>query len=79
MTFFPLYCCFSCDLLHVICYCRYIAAVDGEVNKRHLAALSEGTLVDGVHCTPDSVELLPRQLDMSHPRLRLRIVVPHCF
>ncbi|OWM70224.1 hypothetical protein CDL15_Pgr026074 [Punica granatum] len=51
----------------------YLAAVEGEVHKRHLMAISEGTAIDGVHCTPESVELLPRQLDM--PRLRLRIVV----
>ncbi|XP_031381552.1 putative ribosomal large subunit pseudouridine synthase SVR1, chloroplastic isoform X2 [Punica granatum] len=52
---------------------EYLAAVEGEVHKRHLMAISEGTAIDGVHCTPESVELLPRQLDM--PRLRLRIVV----
>ncbi|XP_056164859.1 putative ribosomal large subunit pseudouridine synthase SVR1, chloroplastic isoform X1 [Syzygium oleosum] len=52
---------------------EYIAAVDGEVHKRHLIALSQGTVVDGTHCIPDSVELLPRQPDNS--RHRLRIVV----
>lgn len=53
--------------------CRYIAAVDGEVHKRHLTAISQGTVVDGIHCTPDSVELLPRQPDMSRPRLRIEV------
>lgn len=52
---------------------EYIAAVDGEVHKRHLIAISQGTVVDGTHCIPDSVELLPRQPE--NPRPRLRIVV----
>lgn len=38
-------------------------------------AISEGTVIDGVHCTPDSVELLPRQPDVSRPRLRIVV----CF
>ncbi|GMH11247.1 hypothetical protein Nepgr_013088 [Nepenthes gracilis] len=50
---------------------EYIATIDGEVHKRHLIAISEGTIVDGVHCTPDSVELLPRQPDLLRPRIRL--------
>lgn len=36
-------------------------------------AISEGTVVEGVHCVPDSVELMPKQHDI--PRARLRIVV----
>ncbi|XP_074357582.1 putative ribosomal large subunit pseudouridine synthase SVR1, chloroplastic [Apium graveolens] len=52
---------------------EYIATIDGAVNKRHLVAISEGTVVDGVHCTPDAVELLPQQPDIS--RTRIRIVV----
>ncbi|RDX85909.1 putative ribosomal large subunit pseudouridine synthase SVR1, chloroplastic, partial [Mucuna pruriens] len=51
----------------------YIATVDGVVHKRHLITISEGTIIEGVHCVPDSVELLPRQPDMQ--RARLRIVV----
>ncbi|XVF23537.1 hypothetical protein REPUB_Repub13aG0047100 [Reevesia pubescens] len=50
---------------------EYIATIDGEVKKRHLIALSEGTEIEGVHCIPDSVELLPRQPDLSRPRLRI--------
>ncbi|KAI4382710.1 hypothetical protein MLD38_008638 [Melastoma candidum] len=50
---------------------EYIAVVEGDVHKRHLVALSQGTIVDGVHCTPDSVELLPKQPDISRPRLRI--------
>ncbi|KAL5710013.1 putative ribosomal large subunit pseudouridine synthase svr1 [Ranunculus cassubicifolius] len=50
---------------------EYIAVIDGAVNKRHLVAVSEGTTVEGVHCKPDSVELLPQQPDMSRPRLRI--------
>ncbi|XP_030548884.1 putative ribosomal large subunit pseudouridine synthase SVR1, chloroplastic isoform X2 [Rhodamnia argentea] len=50
---------------------EYIAAVDGEVHKRHFMAISQGTVVDGIHCIPDSVELLPRQPDNSRPRLRI--------
>ncbi|KAF6140244.1 hypothetical protein GIB67_000292 [Kingdonia uniflora] len=49
---------------------EYIAAIDGVVNKRHLNAVGEGTVIDGVQCTPDSVELLPQQPDMK-PRLRI--------
>ncbi|XP_055962252.1 putative ribosomal large subunit pseudouridine synthase SVR1, chloroplastic isoform X2 [Mercurialis annua] len=50
---------------------EYIATIEGVVNKRHLIAISEGTTIEGVHCTPDSVELLPSQPDMSRPRLRI--------
>ncbi|PHT33487.1 hypothetical protein CQW23_25287 [Capsicum baccatum] len=46
----------------------YIATIDGEVHKRHLIAISEGTVIEGVHCTPDNVELLPRQPDLPRPR-----------
>ncbi|KAG5574752.1 hypothetical protein H5410_054886 [Solanum commersonii] len=49
----------------------YIATIDGEVHKRHLIAISEGTVIDGVHCIPDNVELLPGQPDLSRPRLRI--------
>ncbi|PWA79241.1 pseudouridine synthase, RluC/RluD [Artemisia annua] len=50
---------------------EYIATIDGAVNKRHLIAISEGTVVDGVRCIPDAVELLPQQPDKSRPRLRI--------
>ncbi|KAK3027209.1 hypothetical protein RJ639_040798 [Escallonia herrerae] len=50
---------------------EYIATIEGAVNKRHLIAISEGTIIDGVHCTPDAVELLPQQRDISRPRLRI--------
>ncbi|KAL4621526.1 hypothetical protein ACB092_06G234700 [Castanea dentata] len=50
---------------------EYIAVIDGDVNKRHLIAISDGTVIEGVHCTPDSVELLPRQPDIPRPRLRI--------
>lgn len=52
---------------------EYIATIEGGVHRRHLIAISEGTQVEGVHCVPDSVELLPTQPDA--PRARLRIVV----
>lgn len=52
---------------------RYIATVNSEVHKRHLVAIGQGTVIDGVQCTPEYVELLPRQPDIS--RARLRIVV----
>ncbi|KAL6123913.1 hypothetical protein ACLB2K_076429 [Fragaria x ananassa] len=52
---------------------EYIAVIEGSVSKKSLIAISEGTIIDGVHCTPDSVELLPQQPEMS--RSRLRIVV----
>lgn len=50
---------------------EYIATIDGAVNKRHLLAISEGTMVDGVKCIPDAVELLPQQPDKSRPRIRI--------
>lgn len=50
---------------------EYIATIDGVVNKKHLIAINEGTVIDGIHCTPDSVELLPRQPDIERPRLRI--------
>ncbi|KAL1209824.1 putative ribosomal large subunit pseudouridine synthase SVR1 [Cardamine amara subsp. amara] len=52
---------------------EYITTVVGDVHKRHLMAISEGTMVEGVKCVPDSVELMPKQHDI--PRARLRIVV----
>ncbi|XP_054821793.1 putative ribosomal large subunit pseudouridine synthase SVR1, chloroplastic isoform X2 [Prosopis cineraria] len=52
---------------------EYIATIDGAVHKRHLIAISEGTTIEGLHCVPDVVELLPHQPDA--PRARLRIVV----
>ncbi|KAL0862420.1 hypothetical protein Bca101_041538 [Brassica carinata] len=52
---------------------EYITTVAGDVHKRHLMAISEGTVVEGVHCVPDSVELMPKQHDIR--RARLRIVV----
>ncbi|XP_004308770.1 PREDICTED: uncharacterized protein LOC101314807 [Fragaria vesca subsp. vesca] len=52
---------------------EYIAVIEGSVSKKSLIAISEGTVIDGVHCTPDSVELLPQQPEIS--RSRLRIVV----
>ncbi|CAM8889111.1 unnamed protein product [Rhodiola kirilowii] len=52
---------------------EYIATIDGTVSKKQLISLSEGTVVEGVHCTPDYVELLPKQPDLS--RARLRVVV----
>ncbi|CAH2058754.1 unnamed protein product [Thlaspi arvense] len=39
---------------------EYITTVVGEVHKRHLMAISEGTVVEGVHCVPDSVYSLKR-------------------
>jgi hypothetical protein len=36
-------------------------------------AISEGTVIEGVHCVPDSVELLPHMPNVQ--RARLRIVV----
>lgn len=56
------------------CDCRYIATVNGKVNQRHLIAISEGTVIDGTHCTPDAVELLPQQPDLSRPRLRIVVL-----
>lgn len=61
-----------------MCDCRYIATVDGVVSKRHLFAISEGTVIEGVHCAPDSVELLPQQPDRPRPRLRI-VVFFSCF
>lgn len=50
---------------------EYIATVDGAVNNRHLLAISEGTVIDGTHCTPDAVELLAKQADKSKTRIRI--------
>ncbi|KAG8390588.1 hypothetical protein BUALT_Bualt01G0099200 [Buddleja alternifolia] len=50
---------------------EYIATINGTVSKRHLLAISEGTVIEGVHCTPDLVEMLPQQPDISRPRLRI--------
>ncbi|KAH6801575.1 pseudouridine synthase family protein [Perilla frutescens var. frutescens] len=50
---------------------EYIATINGGVSKRHLLTISEGTFIEGVHCTPDLVELLPNQPDISRPRIRI--------
>ncbi|EXB96209.1 putative RNA pseudouridine synthase [Morus notabilis] len=50
---------------------EYIATIEGTVSKKHLLVISEGTFIDGVHCVPDSVELLPNQPEMPRPRLRV--------
>ncbi|XP_044509310.1 putative ribosomal large subunit pseudouridine synthase SVR1, chloroplastic [Mangifera indica] len=50
---------------------EYIATIDGAVSRRHLIAISEGTVIEGIHCTPDLVELLPRQPDKPRPCLRV--------
>ncbi|KAG0454441.1 hypothetical protein HPP92_025745 [Vanilla planifolia] len=50
---------------------EYIANIEGVVHRRHLISISEGTEVDGVHCVPDSVELLSAQADAPRPRLRI--------
>lgn len=54
---------------------RYIATINGGVSKRHLLTISEGTVIEGVHCTPDLVELLPQQPDISRPRLRIVVLL----
>lgn len=50
---------------------EYVTAVEGKVTKRHLRAISEGTLVEGVHCTPVAVELIPAQANERKQRLRI--------
>ncbi|XP_047337117.1 putative ribosomal large subunit pseudouridine synthase SVR1, chloroplastic [Impatiens glandulifera] len=50
---------------------EYIATIEGTVNKRHLVTISEGTMIDGVQCTPDAVELLPQQPELKRPRIRV--------
>lgn len=50
---------------------EYIATIDGTVNKRHLITISEGTVIDGTHCTPDVVELLAQQQGIKKHRLRI--------
>uniref|UniRef100_A0A0C9RWM8 TSA: Wollemia nobilis Ref_Wollemi_Transcript_8261_1645 transcribed RNA sequence n=1 Tax=Wollemia nobilis TaxID=56998 RepID=A0A0C9RWM8_9CONI len=52
---------------------EYIASVEGKVNRRHLQVVSEGTLVEGVRCTPVSVEHISPQ--PNEQKQRLRIVV----
>ncbi|GLT93242.1 hypothetical protein SLE2022_110430 [Rubroshorea leprosula] len=50
---------------------EYIAVIDGVVKTQHLVNISKGTVIEGMHCTPDSVELMPRQPDLKRPRLRI--------
>ncbi|KAL5981788.1 hypothetical protein ACLOJK_015852 [Asimina triloba] len=50
-----------------------IVTNDGTVNRRHLVAVSEGTTIEGIHCIPDSVELLPAQPDVLRARLRIAV------
>lgn len=58
-------------IIFTICHSRYIATIDGAVNRRHLTAISDGTVIEGTHCSPDVVELLPPQPDISRPRIRI--------
>ncbi|XP_078173423.1 putative ribosomal large subunit pseudouridine synthase SVR1, chloroplastic [Carex rostrata] len=50
---------------------EYIATIHGAVHRRHLIAISEGTIIEGVKCVPDIVEVLPTQGDASRPRLKI--------
>lgn len=50
---------------------EYVAAIEGKVTKRHLQVISEGTLVEGVHCTPVAVELISAQANERKQRLRI--------
>ena len=63
------------DDLPLYTNCRYIAVIEGSVSRRQLIAISEGTVIEGVHCTPDSVELLPQQPDMTRSRLRIVVMI----
>jgi len=38
-------------------------------------AISEGTTIEGVHCVPDAVEILPRQADMQRARIRIVVMI----
>ncbi|KAF3778714.1 putative RNA pseudouridine synthase, partial [Nymphaea thermarum] len=53
-------------------------AIEGNVNKRHLQAISEGTVIDGIHCRPDSVELLPAQPHNTKSRVRIVVLYSTC-
>lgn len=50
---------------------EYVAAIEGKVTKRHFQVISEGTLVEGVHCTPVSVELISAQANERKQRIRI--------
>lgn len=50
---------------------EYVAAIEGKVTKRHLRVISEGTHVEGVHCTPVAVELISAQANEWKQRLRI--------
>ncbi|KAF3328196.1 RNA pseudouridine synthase [Carex littledalei] len=50
---------------------EYIATIHGSVHRRHLIAISEGTIIEGIKCVPDIVEVLPTQGDASRPRLKI--------
>ncbi|WVZ55499.1 hypothetical protein U9M48_006150 [Paspalum notatum var. saurae] len=50
---------------------EYVVTIDGDVHKKHLIAISEGTKIDGVMCVPDLVEPLAAQSDTRKTRLRI--------
>ncbi|KAM3230519.1 hypothetical protein ACQJBY_060975 [Aegilops geniculata] len=52
---------------------EYVVTIDGAVHKKHLVAISGGTVIDGVKVVPDLVEPLDAQADTK--RTRLKIVV----
>lgn len=52
---------------------EYVVTIDGAVHKKHLVAISGGTIIDGVKVVPDLVEPLDAQADTK--RMRLKIVV----
>ena len=55
-------------------FCRYIATVGNKVTKRQVQAILDGTEVQGVHCVPESVEVVAAA-EQGDSRIKLRIVV----
>ncbi|KAG6553863.1 hypothetical protein Mapa_004780 [Marchantia paleacea] len=52
---------------------EYIVTVNDKVSRRQLAAIGEGTLVQGVKCVPTLVE--PMDMEPGETRQRIKIVV----
>ncbi|VAH87651.1 unnamed protein product [Triticum turgidum subsp. durum] len=50
---------------------EYVVTIDGAVHKKHLVAISGGTVIDGVKVVPDLVEPLDAQADTKRTRLKI--------
>lgn len=54
--------------------CRYVATIGSKITKRQVQIILDGVEVQGMHCSPESVEII-RATEGGDSRIKLRIVV----